>query len=257
MQRRDILAVMLFVFLAGWPGTLASAQIVASAQDASSVNAALPEDPSPHLDAATDANILHKAVASMGPIAPIHMEAIPSDWTAQSIHARDKAIIGLRDLYSPSILATIILTAGYEQIDNSEPHYGTDRGAFGERLGATGILNASVDIFTDAVFAPVPQEDPRYCIEGAQCSAIHRTLDVTTRTILTRTDHGCTRIHKTLLLGCAVSSALAHTYYPQADRTFSRIPDTFTGSIENAAPDYFVEDFSDDALVKLHLKKRG
>jgi hypothetical protein len=193
---------------------------------------------------------------STGGVAPIYSKYIPAGMTAQPIDAHDKVVIGLRDVYSPLNFAAIIFTAGYEQVINREPNYGTDRGAFGERLGAAGIRESTQSLFTDTIFAPLLHEDPRYYVEGPQHGFFHRTLYAATRPLITRTDSGHSSVNGALLLGYAASSALTYTYYPQINRDFHDTASTFGGAIGGAAIGFLVSEFSADVLQMLHLAKK-
>ena len=222
-------------------------------------DAGLPEDPSAGMVVPADAQVQNNgtpaSATTAGPVAPIYTKYIPAGWAAQRITAKDKVIIGLRDLYSPLNFAAIIITAGYEQALNGQPNYGVDRGAFGERLGAAGIRETTQGFFTDSVFAPILHEDPRYYVEGAQYGFFHRTIYAATRPLITRTDSGHNTVNGALLLGYAASSGLTYAYYPQINRNFKDTAYTFGGAIGGAALGYFVSEFSTDVLVMLHLKK--
>jgi hypothetical protein len=194
--------------------------------------------------------------SSAGGVAPIYTKYIPAGITAQPIDAQDKVMIGLRNVYSPLNFSATILAAGYEQILNGEPNYGTDRGAFGERLGAAGIRETTQGLFTDTLFAPLLHEDPRYYVEGPQYGFIQRTLYAATRPLITRTDGGHSSINGALLFGYAASSALTYTYYPQINRDFHDTASTFGVAIGGAALGFLVHEFSADVLQKLHLAKR-
>jgi hypothetical protein len=189
-------------------------------------------------------------------VAPIHTKYIPAGMTAQPIDVHDKILIGLRDLYTPVNFGAKILAAGYEQVLNGEPNYGTDRGAFGERLGAAGIRESAQGLFTDTIFAPLLHEDPRYYVEGPQYGIIHRTLYAVTRPLVTRMDDGHSSLNGAMLLGYAASSALTYTYYPQINRNFHDTASNLGGSIGGAALGFFIREFSADVLQKLHLEKR-
>ena len=56
--------------------------------------------------------------------------------------------------------------ASYEQALNGSPNYGTDAGAYGQRVGAAAIRDASQTIFSDSIMAPILREDPRYYVMG-------------------------------------------------------------------------------------------
>jgi hypothetical protein len=139
---------------------------------------------------------------------------------------------------------------------NGQPNYGTDRGAFGERLGAAGIRETTQGVFTDSIFAPLLHEDPRYYVEGSQYGFIHRAVYAATRPLITRTDSGRASINGSLLLGYAASSAVTYTYYPKSNQNFHDTASTFGGAIGGAALGFFVSEFTSDVLVKLHLQKK-
>ena len=45
---------------------------------------------------------------------------------------------------------------------DSDPKYGTDSAAFGERLGAGVLRKASIRFFSDSLLPTLTHEDPRY-----------------------------------------------------------------------------------------------
>ena len=55
---------------------------------------------------------------------------------------------------------------GWEQLINSNPQYGTDSGAFGERLGAAALLQNSRAVLSDGIMAAIFRQDPRYYRQG-------------------------------------------------------------------------------------------
>lgn len=189
-------------------------------------------------------------------IAPIHTKYIAADFTAQPVKARDKVLLGLRDLYTPIAFAGFLASAAYGQVLNGQPNYGTDRGAFGARLGAAAIGATAEGVFTDTVFAPLLHEDPRYYVEGPQYGLVHRTVYAATRPLITRTDSGRSSPNGALLLGYAAAAALSLTYYPQSNRNFRDAVATFGGSIGGESLDYVLREFSTDVLTRLHLTTR-
>jgi hypothetical protein len=222
----------------------------------SSLNA-LPDAPSAVLrgEAAEDNKFQTKA-ADNAHVASRYTKYIPSGWTAQSITAHDKVILGLRDIYSPLNFLGMLADAGYSQVTNGEPNYGTDRGAFGQRLGAAAIRETTEGLFTDSVFSPLLHQDPRYYVEGSQYSFIHRVLYAGTRPIITRNDSGKSAINASMLLGYAAASGLSYTYYPQINKNFHDTAATYGGSLGGAALGFLVSEFSDDLLKMVHLKSK-
>ncbi len=180
---------------------------------------------------------------------------IPYDWHAQPLTAHDKVRLGAQDLYSVDNFAAMVLTAGYSHVTNGLPNYGTDKGAFGERLGAAAIRESTQSIFTEMVFAPLLHEDPRYYAEGPHKNPIQRTLYAATRPLITRKDNGGTTVNGALLLGYAASAALTPAFYPSSNRNFHDTAATYGGSIGGAAIGFFLHEIANDAYYTIHLRR--
>jgi hypothetical protein len=221
-----------------------------SASDSSSSSSAsdLPDAPGATAFAAA-------APPSSGTVAPKYSKYISPDETAQPITAQDKVVIGLRDLVSVENVLAWVAVAGYEQAVNGAPNYGTNSTAFGKRFGASVARETSQGLFTDCVFSPLLRMDPRYYKEGSQYNFFHRVAYAATRVIISKTDSGTTTVNSPLLLGYAASTALSNAYYPQINRNFHDSALEYGGSLGGAAIGFLVEEFVDDALRVVHLKK--
>jgi hypothetical protein len=189
------------------------------------------------------------------PVATLYTKSIPAGWQAQPLTAGDKVVVGLRDLYSLGNFGAIFISAGYAHVTNGQPNFGTDKGAFGQRLGASAIRETAEGLFTDAVFSPLLHQDPRYYVQGPESGFVHRTLYAITRPLIGRTDSGRSTINGALLLGYAGSAALTTVYYPQSNRNFHDVAATYGGSIGGAALGFAFNEFSDQVFLALHLKK--
>ena len=188
-------------------------------------------------------------------IAKLHAKYIPEGWKAQPLGVRGKIVVGAADLYSIDNFLAIFASAGYAHISNGQPNYGSDKKAFGQRLGAAAIRETSQGVFTDMVFSPLLHEDPRYYQKGVGHSFVNRTWYAITRPLVTRTDGGRPTVNASLLLGYAGAAALTPTFYPQINRNFHDTAATYGGSIGGAALGFFVSEFSDDVLQAIHLKR--
>ena len=215
----------------------------------------LPDAPSAIVsrEAALEAN---HGPAARPRIAPSLMKRIPAGWTAQPITSHQKFLLGLHELYSPIGIAGMVGAAGFSQLTNGQPNYGTNGGAFEQRLGAVLLRDTTEAVFADAVFAPLMHEDPRYYVQGPQHNLFYRIAYAATRPIITRTDSGNSTVNGSLIVGYAVSSALTVAYYPQSNRNFHDTAATFGGSIGGAAVGFFLSEFRDDVLQAIHLEKK-
>jgi hypothetical protein len=186
-----------------------------------------------------------------------HLEiTIAPNEIAEPMPVHEKIVGGVKNSVSLFSATGWVASAGLEQLFNDSPNYGTDKGAFGRRLGASAIRHISEDIFADCLFAPVFHEDPRYYIMGRGNNFFKRAIYAATRTIVTRTDSGRTTPNFALLAGAAASAAITVTYYPAKNTTFSEAAQTFGGSLGGNAVGFVVTEFVADALQYAHLKKR-
>jgi hypothetical protein len=181
---------------------------------------------------------------------------IAPDEIADPMTVHDKVVSGFKDSVSPSSAAGWLSTAGWQHLRNSSPNYGTDAGAFGQRLGAATIRATSEGLFRESVFAPLFHEDPRYYIMGKGHPFFKRIVYASTRSIITRTDSGHATPNFARLAGNAAGSALTIPYYPAQNTTFSAVASTFGGSLGGSALSFVVDEFLVDALVDLKLRKK-
>jgi hypothetical protein len=87
------------------------------------------------------------------------------------LNARDKMLFWLHEESRPSAALPAFVSAGYGQITNNDPKFGTDSGAFGQRLGAILIRQASMRFFSSSLIPTLDGEDPRYFRKAAMSPA--------------------------------------------------------------------------------------
>jgi hypothetical protein len=225
-------------------------ETVAISQNASN---ALPNAPGAAPSPAPDSS---SAVPSSRPadaVASTHNTALPEvshtqkyiepGQVAPSLSPGDKVLLGLKDSVSLFSAVGWVATAGYEQVLNGSPNYGTDRGAYGQRLGAAAIRDATEDVFSDSVMSPLMHEDPRYYRMGPGHNFFIRLVYAGTRPILGRTDGGRATPNFALLTGTLAGSVLTNVYYPQLNRGPTQTLETFGGSLGGSAVGYVVSEF--------------
>jgi hypothetical protein len=171
--------------------------------------------------------------------------------------SRDKFVLSVKDSVSPFGLAGSIISAGYSHGFNNSPNYGTDGQAFAQRVGAAVARNASQNIFSEGILAPVLHEDPRYYQMGNKKNVVHRAAYAATRVLVTRGDNGNERPNLSLLGGYLGAAFLTSTYYPAKNTTVSENLQTYGGSLGGAAIGFVVNEFLSDTLQLLHLKKKA
>jgi hypothetical protein len=204
----------------------------------------------------SDADGAQTTTSGPRPKAAAHMKMVvnPNE-VAQPMTVREKVLGGMLSSVSLYSATGWLAAAGWEQLWNNSPNYGTDSGAFGQRLGAAALRGISEGVFSNSFFAPLFHEDPRYYVMGAGHPFFKRLVYSGTRAIITRTDSGHTTPNFSLLAGNAAGSALTIEYYPAKNTTFSEVAQTFGGSIGGSALGFVVDEFIVDVLIDLHLKK--
>jgi len=188
-------------------------------------------------------------------IAPVYHKYIEPGQTAQPLDSADKVLFGAHQLMSPYLLLTIATAAGYEQAVNGSPNYGTDLGAYGQRVGAAAIRDASQDIFADSIMAAVLHEDPRYYVMGNRRNPAVRAAYAVSRVFVTRSDDGAATPNYSLLSGYAGAAALENAYYPSDNRGASETAKSFATSLGGAAFSNVVREFLPNILRSVHLEK--
>jgi hypothetical protein len=186
-----------------------------------------------------------------------HMQMVinPGE-VAQPMTVKEKVLGGMVNSVSLYSATGWLAAAGWEQLWNSSPNYGTDSGAFGERLGAAALRGVSEGVLSNSFFAPLFHEDPRYYVMGKGHPFIKRAFYAGTRAIITRTDSGKTTPNFSLIAGNLAGSALTIPYYPPLNTSFKEVMITFGGSIGGSALGFVVDEFIVDTLIELHIKKK-
>jgi hypothetical protein len=175
--------------------------------------------------------------------------------TAPSLSSQAKVVLGLKESFTFFSAVGWTASAGFSQLTNGSPNYGTDSGAFGERLGATSLRLISQNIIGNAFFAPLFHEDPRYYKMGDGHNLAQRVIYAATRTLITKSDDGRSQPNFSLLSGHLAGAALTNTYYPSINRGFKETAETFGNSIGGSAVGFVVTEFLYDVLQFAHLQK--
>jgi hypothetical protein len=180
---------------------------------------------------------------------------IPDDQKSVPLTNADKwRLVGVESV-GGFTFTTAILAAGFEQVINGDPKYGTDSGAFGERLGAAYIRQTSQAVFTEGIGDTLMNDDPRYYAMGRQHRFGRRVLYAASRVIITRSDAGKQRFNTPELLGYLGAAALTQAYYPPSSRGVHAVVGGYGLSLGAAALGFEFHEFLGDALRATHLKR--
>jgi hypothetical protein len=171
--------------------------------------------------------------------------------------SRDKMLFWLSEEVRPMSWAPTFVSAGWQQLIDGHPKYGSDSAAFGERLGAAALREASARFFSDSVLPVVTREDPRY-YRKAYGSIKQRGLYAAERVFITQRDNGSSGFNYSQTFGNLGAAALAVTYYPapstNAQAVFTAWLWSFAGS---AAGNLFLEFWPDAGDVIFHRHRHA
>jgi hypothetical protein len=250
----DVIAANLRFDLPDSPGTLFINAHTSNLSSSAADDVEGPEDPS---SAEADGGQAQTTTTASRPKGAGHLQMVvnPNE-VAQPMTVRDKVVGGMISSVSLYSATGWLAAAGWEQLWNSSPNYGTDSGAFGQRLGAAALRGVSEGVLSNSFFAPIFREDPRYYVMGPGHGFIKRAWYAGTRVLITRTDSGRTTPNFSLLAGNLAGSALTIPYYPPLNTSFKEVMITFGGSVGGSALGFVVDEFIVDALIDLHIKKQ-
>jgi hypothetical protein len=171
---------------------------------------------------------------------------------APELTTHDKVVMAFHGAISPFAAVGWIASAGYEQATNTTPNYGTDRGAFGQRLGASAIRAISEDFIADGVLAPAFHEDPRYYRLAPGHGFLTRLVYAASRAVITRSDDGRTVPNYSQIGANLAGAVLTNAYYPQSNRNAVTTLETFGGSLGGTALGDGIAEFFGGILFDHH-----
>jgi hypothetical protein len=171
------------------------------------------------------------------------------------LDTKDKMLFWLHEEAEPVSPLPAFISAGYGQLTSGPPNYGSDKAAFGERLGAAFVRQASMRFFCDSLLPVLAHEDPRY-YRQASGSYGRRALYAAEFTFIDRNDAGKRTFNKSDIVGHLAASALTMTYYPQSSRNGVVVLRTWGTSIAGAAVNNLFLEFWPDVVNWVHHQAR-
>ncbi len=180
---------------------------------------------------------------------------ISPDELAGPLTTGDKLKLSVISRITLSEAGTTLFYAGISQLGDTRPHYGTDSGAFGQRLGAFAIKQTTQSIFAYGIYASLFHDDPRYYIMGRRESIKRRAIYSATRLLITRKDNGSAAFNWPRLAGIASATALTNAYYPVEDRGVGNTFIGFANSLGTSVLNNEIHEFIGDAFQLVRHKK--
>lgn len=175
---------------------------------------------------------------------------------ALPLSRKDKMAFWLHEEIEPTSLLPAFVSAGYGQLVDEDPHYGTDSGAFGERLGAAALRQASFRFFSDSLFPVLTNEDPRY-FRMAYGGVKKRGEYALEQSVITHRNSGIRGINLSDTLGHLAASSLVVTYYPQRSANAGVVFKTWGVAMAgDAVNNLFLEFWPDIRDTVFHRRKK-
>jgi hypothetical protein len=236
-------------------GSVQAATGITGSMPGSMLGSALPDSPQAQQPAQPfAASARHMTVASLPPERR-YAQTIEPGRQAQALSFPEKVIFSFTEVARPITLLPALYSASYEQLFNTDPKYGHDAGAFGEKLGASMLRSASVRVFSDGIFAAAFHQDPHYYRIG-QGSIIHRGLLSARQALIRRSDDGTDQFNYSGIAGRAAAAALTMTYYPEPSVTGKVVGLTFGTSIATDAGGNLVLEFLPSIIRKFPIMQK-
>ena len=164
----------------------------------------------------------------------------------------EKIIFSFVQVARPIHVVPAIYSASYEQLFLTDPKYGSDSAAFGQKFGAAMLRSASVRIFSDGIFAAAFHQDPHY-YRVAHGSILHRGLLSARQAIITRSDSGQAQFNYSGITGRAAAAVMTIAYYPAPSVTARVVGLTWASSIATDAGGNLVLEFIPSIVRKFPI----
>jgi hypothetical protein len=183
--------------------------------------------------------------SSSAPLTPAPRLAkyIGTDQTTVRLSAKEKLELSGWEQLQPYAFVTQFWAAGWEQWTNTDPQYGTDGGAFAERLGAAALLQNTRAVLSDGIMASIFRQDPRYYRQGHRPFS-QRVYHAVERVFVIRSDEGIRQPNYSQLLGNAVATSLTVTYYPAVSATWPKTAKGYGISLAEGALGNEIHEFT-------------
>jgi hypothetical protein len=163
---------------------------------------------------------------------------------------KDKFVTATQDSFDYSAIVLPVVIAGYSQLTNSTPEFGTGPTAYGRYLWHAAVdqtaENYMVEFFVPAAF----HEDTRYYTLGSG-GFVKRTEYSLSRVFITRSDSGKRTFNAGEVFGAGIAAGLSNLYYPAPERTAGNTIGKYGQSIGIDAATFLFKEYWPD--INHHL----
>jgi hypothetical protein len=155
---------------------------------------------------------------------------------------RQKFTDATKDTFDYSAFALEFILAGYSQLTNATPQFGTGGVAYGRYLWHTTADQSIENYMVEFIIPVATHEDTRFYQLG-KGGFLKRTGYALSRTFVTRSDSGRETFNAGEVVGAAASSGISELYYPHQQRTAGQFISKYATSLGIDAAAYFLREF--------------
>jgi hypothetical protein len=135
------------------------------------------------------------------------------DAAATPMTVGGKMAIAAKDSFDYPSYVLAFFTSGIGQLTNDNKSFGQGAAGYARRY-STGVADQVIgNMLTEGIMPSLLHEDPRY-FRMATGSGWSRLRYALTRTLVTRTDAGNTRLNFSEIIGNGIGASIGNAYYP-------------------------------------------
>jgi hypothetical protein len=193
----------------------------------------------------------------VGPLPPArrYAQVIEPGQQAAVFSAPEKLVFSFTEVARPITLVPVLYSASYEQLFQTDPKYGNDAGAYGEKIGAALLRRATLRVYSDGIFAAAFHQDPRY-YRVERGGIVHRGLLSARQAFVRRNDDGVNQFNYSGIAGRALSAVTVLAYYPGPSTTGRVVGLTFATSIASDMGGNLVLEFLPNIIRKFPIMQK-
>jgi hypothetical protein len=257
LARFSLCAALLAFFLIPC-GRLTAQQDAVAAGTASSPSAAVVSDP---LQSSSSIDAQQSAPPAPAPQSPVsgdrapqttrilgvipNFRSISTDEKLPAQSTKEKFVTATEDSFDYSSIFIPLALAGYSQLRNSTPEFGTGGVAYGRYLWHAAVDQTSENYMVEFVVPVLTHEDTRYYTLG-RGGFWKRTSYALSRAVVTRSDSGKEVFNASEVFGAGASAGLSSLYYPAAERSIANTGEEWGLDIGIDAASFVAKEFWPD-----------
>jgi hypothetical protein len=232
-----------FVAQSSAPSDFSSSQPVISSMDNPQQSSTLPPAPTPQ-DTTQPSEHQDKQTTRILGILP-NFRAVSSSEHLPAQSVKEKFVTASEDSFDYSALPIPLAVAGYNDLRNSTPEFGTGGIGYARYLWHSVVDQTSENYFVEFIVPAAAHEDTRFYTLG-HGGFLKRSGYALSRVVVTRSDAGNPTFNLGEVLGAGMAAGLSNAYYPAATRSFSNTGSQWGLDIAIDAASFVVKEFWPD-----------